>query len=422
MTAPPEPKPPFHFDYDFDKYDLVRVGNIFGLPKWKVGDGCIAWIRRWDPKIEHMHDFGGRDHPSGYSTYATGSGESLQSYGAYLARHALALEAGELLLTTPINKARYTYDTWDEWLSRFSPTRQDGLWSADGTGEHPDFSLHELKAEASGNVRPSNDPALLASLAGVDSAGNIGPLLTIDASWSSPDRVSVHISSVLVPTSDSDVASRALGTTPPPNMWLPRLEHYDDEDANDRRVHSDMAPVEPWITDVRAELKIDEHDPYGCREAVQRARPARYIVNDFKLRAEEPWADLWRDPIGHPVFRSLVWGERRGQGEHETSDCGSALQCDRAFLAKLLAALNRDLILLVKLQHYHERPRYETSEQGKDEPFTYANLVLTIGCDLRVTRVIPSQDDFAVIGALDERTRHNFRSCVRALKGFAQPR
>ena len=150
MTAPPEPKPPFHFDYDFDKYDLVRVGNIFGLPKWKVGDGCIAWIRRWDPKIEHMHDFGGRDHPSGYSTYATGSGESLQSYGAYLARHALALEAGELLLTTPINKARYTYDTWDEWLSRFSPRSRRGVgWNWGGVVSGV-FNLESPGVEAPG--------------------------------------------------------------------------------------------------------------------------------------------------------------------------------------------------------------------------------------------------------------------------------
>ena len=81
---------------------------MFGVPTWKVADRCVAWIRKWDPKIEHMHDFGGRERPSGHSDYTMGAEESFQSYGAYLARHALALEAGRLFQTTPLQRGRYT--------------------------------------------------------------------------------------------------------------------------------------------------------------------------------------------------------------------------------------------------------------------------------------------------------------------------
>ena len=122
-----KPTPPFHFDYDFDKHDLSRVGNIFGVPTWKIADRCVSWIRKWDRKIEYMHEFGGRERPSGHSNYTTGAEESFQSYGAYLARHALALTAGRLLLTTPLSVDRYTFDRWEEWLERYSPTRNDGL-------------------------------------------------------------------------------------------------------------------------------------------------------------------------------------------------------------------------------------------------------------------------------------------------------
>ena len=103
-----KPKAPFHFDYDFDKHDLSRVGNIFGVPTWKIADKCVSWIRKWDRKIEYMHDFGGRERPSGHSNYTAGAEESFQSYGAYLARHAVALTAGRLLLTTPLSVDRYT--------------------------------------------------------------------------------------------------------------------------------------------------------------------------------------------------------------------------------------------------------------------------------------------------------------------------
>jgi hypothetical protein len=416
----PEPQPPFRFDYEFDKYDLASIANIFGLPKWEVGDRCVAWIRKWDPKIEHMHEFGGRDHPSGYSIYATGAGDSFQSYGAYLARHALALEAGRLLLTTPIKKAQYTYDRWEEWLSHYSPTRQDGLWLADGTGKHPDFSLHDLKAEGSdGKERPSEDPVLHSLLAGINEDGRIGAFLTVDGSWSSPDGVHVAVSSVLVPTGDTAVAARALATAPLTHMWLPTFEYDDDEYDNERRHYSDMAPVEPWITRVQAELKIDKRDPSGCWEAIQRARPAKHIIKAFNLSAQKPWGDAWLDPASRAVFRSLAWGEHEGQGEHETSDSGSALLCERAFLLEMLTALDRNLIVLVKLQHYRERSRFAADNESTGA-FSYAYSALSLNHHLEVTRIVPTRSDLGVIEGLGEQARYEFRHRLRAIKSASR--
>jgi hypothetical protein len=196
-------------------------------------------------------------------------------------------------------------------------------------------------------------------------------------------------------------------------MWLPRFECYANEDEDDRQRFANMAPVDPWITNVKAELKIDEHDPYASGEAVQRARPAKRIIKAFGLRADDPWADAWRDESGSVVLRSRAWGRRRGEGERETSDSGSALQCARIFLSELLSALNCNLIVLVKLRHYRERQRYEAAEC--DDPLTYAYSVLSIGRDLRVEHVVPTQHDFDRIKALEEHTRHEFENRLRAL-------
>jgi hypothetical protein len=262
-------------------------------------------------------------------------------------------EAGKLVLTVPINKARYAYDRRDERLSHYSPTRQEGLWLAGGIGEFPNVSLHDLKAEGTGEDRPSGGSAPLASLAGVESDWSIGEFLTIDGSWHSPDGVRVDISSVLVPIEDSDASARALGTAPLLQMWLPTFVGDEDEDEIDRhQYHSDIRPVEAWITDVRAELKIDERDPNGCREAVERARPAKHIIQAFELRADDPWAVVWHDCTGRAIFRSLAWGKREGRGERETSKSGSALQCEpTTFLSELLTTLDRDL-----------RSRYEADD------------------------------------------------------------
>jgi hypothetical protein len=143
----PEPDPRFSFGYDFDKYQLTGLGEIFGLSNWVIGDLSTRWIRTWDAKVESMYDFAGRPHPSGHYGYYEGTGDSFHSYGTYLARHALALTGGQLLLERPITGASYPGEhRWEEWRSDFSPTMSDGLWLADGTGEYPDYALHDLLA------------------------------------------------------------------------------------------------------------------------------------------------------------------------------------------------------------------------------------------------------------------------------------
>jgi hypothetical protein len=283
---------------------------------------------------------------------------------------------------------------------------------ADGTGSYPDFCLHDLKDESSEEERPSDDPALLASLVGVTDE-SIGAFLTVDGSWSSPDGVRATVSSALVAAGQSDVAARALGTAPLSQMWLPALEHHEDE--GDRRRFADMDPVEPWITDRHLELKIDKYDPYASGDAVKRARPAEYIIRAFSLRADHPWADAWRNQSGSAVLRSLAWGRTEGEGERETSDSGSALQCKRVFLSELLSTLDRHLIVLVKLQHYRERQRYAATEFDQDDPFTYAYSVLLIGSDLRVEHIVPTEHEFHVVEALDQHRRYEFASRLRAL-------
>jgi hypothetical protein len=116
---------------------------------------------------------------------------------------------------------------------------------------------------------------------------------------------------------------------------------------------------------------------------------------------------------GAPFFDLLLGDE--GEGERGTSDSGSALQCARVFLSELLSALDRHLIVLVKLRHYLERQRYEATERDQDDPFTYAYVVLSISRDLRVEHVVPTQHDFGRIKALDEHTQYEFADRFRAL-------
>lgn len=404
-----KPKAPFHFDYDFDKHDLSRVGNIFGVPTWKIADRCVSWIRKWDPKIEYMHDFGGRERPSGHSNYTTGAEESFQSYGAYLARHALALTAGQLLLTTPFSVGRYSFDRWDEWLARYSPTRDDGLWLADGLGTVPDFALHDLTDESNGNPKPCDDQALLRSLAGVSEDDRVAQDLMVDGSWSSPDGVRVNVSSALIPPDQAILASRAVVTAPLMDMWLPSLEPGDDNDGDHVRFGRDVAPVEAWITDPHVELKIDDNDPSGVRDALQRPRPASRIIRSFRLRPEKPWADSWIAPGKRVAFRSRAWGRQIGVGDRKDSDSGAALFATRPFLTSFLTATDRDLLLLIKLEHFRESERYNPADDDPSDRFTHTYSLLLVDRQLRVRPIVPTSADVATVSSLDKYSIHNFQ-------------
>jgi hypothetical protein len=411
-----KPKTPFHFDYDFNKHDLSRVGNIFGVPTWKIADRCTSWIRKWDPKIEYMHDFGGRDRPSGHSNYTTGAEESFQSYGAYLARHALALTAGRLLLTTPFSVDRYNFDRWDEWLARYSPTRDDGLWLADGLGTVPDFALHDLMAdEANGRPKPCDEQTLLCSLAGVSEDGRIPKDLMVDGSWSSPDGVRVNVSSALVPPHQAILASRAVVTAPLMDMWLPSLEPGDDDSGDHVRFGRDVAPLEPWITDPHVELHIDDNDPSGVPAALQRPKPGTRTIRTFRLHPEKPWADSWIAPGKRVAFRSRAWGRKTWRGDRDDSDSGAALFATRPFLAEFLTVTDRDLLVLIKLEHYRESERYSPADDEPSDRFTHAYSLMLVDKHLRVRPVVPASDDVATVARLDEYSIHDFQKRLTAL-------
>jgi hypothetical protein len=87
----------------------------------------------------------------------------------------------------------------------------------------------------------------------------------------------------------------------------------------------------------------------------------------------------------------------------------------RDYLAELLTALDRDLLVLVKLRHYQERQHYESTDHEPSDPFTYSFSLLSISRDLRVERVVPTQHDYDLIEALGEHASYDFGNRLQAL-------
>jgi len=198
-------------------------------------------------------------------------------------------------------------------------------------------------------------------------------------------------------------------------MWLPSLEPGDDDSGDHVRFGRDVAPLEAWITDPHVELHIDDNDPSGVREALQRPRPGTRTIRTFRLHPEKPWADSWIAPGKRVAFRSKAWGRKIWRGDRDDSDSGAALFATRPFLAEFLTATDRDLLVLIKLEHYRESERYSPADDEPSDRFTHSYALLLVDRQLRVRPIVPTPADVATVAALDKYSIHDFQKRFTAL-------
>jgi hypothetical protein len=182
------------------------------------------------------------------------------------------------------------------------------------------------------------------------------------------------------------------------------------------RFGRDVAPLEAWITDPHVELHIDDNDPSGVPEALQRPRPATRIIRTFRLRPEKPWTDSWIAPGKRVAFRSRAWGRKTWRGDRDDTDSGVALFATRPFVTDFLAATDRDLLVLIKLEHYRESERYNPVDDEPSDRFTHAYSLLLVDRHLRVRPLGPASDDVVTVASLDKYSIHDFQKRFAALR------
>lgn len=396
----PKPEPDFNFEYDFEKYKITDLGRMFGVPQWEAGDRCIRWIRTMSPDSSSMYDFAGRSKPSrGSDGYREGTDDRFHSYGTYLAWHARALAGGELFLERPVVRLERYEESWEDWLKDYRVTRPDGLWLSDGVGPYPARACDDLSDGTSKQSRPTSDQGTLLNLAGIEIGKPLGQSVLVAGSWSSPDNVSVNIMSALVPKGEAELAAVALGAASEHNLYLPSLRAYEGEDEDGDFGNDENTPCKVWISRREAYSKLDKYDPYGSDAAIQRPRLTMAINTDFAAASKDPWSADWLMPGGKRAYSADAWGMRRGDGQAEKAEEGTAVVCDTAFLLEVLRSLDCSLLLLVKLDLYIEGNRYGDDETSSSK-FVHSWLTATIDDTGAVQIVEPVDPDREVVRKL----------------------
>jgi hypothetical protein len=358
----PKPKQEFYLDYDFEKYNVENLSDVFGKPGWEVKDMITEAVRAYDTDITNMYDDGGRK--VGHRNRLRGMTSVYHSYGQQLGWHALLVVAGRLLSQYPVTDDSYYDDPWTGWLSTRLLTRNDGLWLSDGMDRPPlDVKINLLEKGEKGLVITGNKAKIL-SLIGANSG--LGKEIVVEGNWSSPDNIEVHISSALVVPRKAVVLAKELIQEEPFVVWLPTCNEYEEE-----YLRNDKKDYAPWIVCPSWEGRLDEDDPLGSICAMWRPHFAESIVATFSLWTNDAFGRIWKNSVGKSMAYSQAWGYK-SKHEDEASSSGIRLVCSDELLKNVLTTRDADLLVLVKLR------RYEKGIGYRDSRFSHTISVIRI--------------------------------------------
>ena len=341
----------FFLDWDFDKYDVHDLANVFARQGWAVRDLIADEVHRLDPSVTSMYDDAGREIP--FRRPSAGLTSSFDVYGQYLAWHALGFVAARLLSQHPITEDQEHCERWTNWLSNKLLTRSDGLWLSDGMDRPPlSVKVNVLDKREEGLVLTGNRDKLM-SLVGIDNR-TIGRDLVVEGDWKSPDGIDVHISSALVHgRKGRKLAKEILGEDDAFSIWLPTL-NYDDEEHDPFR--TEKHEYAPWIVSPYNEgQKLDRYDPLSVISVERRPRFVASITDQYSLRPGDPFQRSWLMPRGKFAATTDAWGFEIPY--EDGGETGARLVCRTEFLSSVLEWKKANLILLIKLSRYEEGDR-----------------------------------------------------------------
>lgn len=410
----PRPENAFHLDYDFDKYQLERLCRVFARPGWEVKDQINGWVRRWDKSVSGMHEC---PRTSQYDdTWSSGYVPDRDPYGGYLGWHALMLVAGELFASLPVVGDDWCGDAWSAFLKEYRLSRDDGRWLADLTDLFPLDLVREadIKMPKCGDKRSTmrDDGRLLAPLLGISEGKLAADWMPVSGRWSIGRDTTLTIQSVLADESDARSTVMTLLSEEPYFRWLP-----DNEDEISRHFGKEGHSIQPWVAVMpNTERQLDRHDPYGAKSAIDRPFPTDFTQQVLGVNPGDAVVRQWTDTTG-PQFYAEAWGAESGRGEHAWSKTGSRLFVRTASLKALLGAVDRNLVVFVKLQKYHQRKSNDRS--GDTNPFTHRSLIVISSKkgDVWLPQRLSAKAKWAV-DALAADHRRDFYPRFRAIAGL----
>ena len=185
-----------------------------------------------------------------------------------------------------------------------------------------------------------------------------------------------HIGSALVSPDKSFALLRALGTAKDAHDYaLPSAE-------SDLQIDEIGFELKGWIVDDSHDRGLDSQDRWAGGISFPPPMPAPYIIDAMGLETDSDWR-LWLDREKSVVVASQVWGHFDEARRHESSDPerGNRIRASLRFLTKMLATLDRDLIIDVKIDRRRRLRPYESVLGNDKERIPTKTRLYLLGAD-----------------------------------------
>lgn len=359
-APPPAAKPTsgFRFDHEFKKIEISTLAHLFNVPQATVEDAIAAEITHQWPEATSLDFFPGRER------YEWDRGDRYEFYREHIQRHALLNAATSLSKALPVVVRSYETgggSPWLEWRDRYDVTFDDGSWLSDWKDPVPPQAKEDLLGKRIGQQETLQDQqTVLRKLGFVDAAA----LIPLYGRWSSPDGVSVRVTSALTERKGAIGRCFAFSKQPSHDIWLP--EFWDEGYYDHRnRQESLFAPL-VWAPETHR-LGIDVGDEIAAQGPAGRPRLGIDLTKSLGL-VNEPNSGDWRTVDGCLALRSQVWGIWTPDPDHRQSrhhEDGEILWASPDWLAATLSTLNRRLVFMVTLWKYRSSRDYDSSSGVK---------------------------------------------------------
>jgi hypothetical protein len=349
----------FEFDYEFTKHDIDTLARLFNVSKGVVQDAIAAEImRRW-PEAVSMDYFPGRERRH------WDHGSRFELYREHVQRHALLSAATSLAKILPVVVRSYDAGNgspWQEWRDRYDITFDDGSWLSDHKDPVPEQAKENLLGERVGRQEVLQDQGVVLRKLGYLTTDSMA-FFPLYGRWSSPDGVTVKVTSALTEKRGAIGRCGAFAKQPSHELWLP--EFWDDGYYDRRsRQESPFAPL-VWAPEVHS-LGIDVGDEIAAEGAG--GRPRLGVDLTKRLGLVNALGGEWRTKTGCLALRSQVWGSWKpdpDSGQSHYHEDGEILWASPEWLAMTLSTLNRQLVFTVRLWKSKSSRDYTLSSEVK---------------------------------------------------------
>lgn len=340
----------FSFDYDFDRYWMGPVAEVFNQSVGEIRKRLEEWISKWDASATGRWDEDPRRHMygDGLRTYSNhGSYPEVDRYSFYLGYHSLFCAAGELLKSLPTADPEWRHGTWGAWVADHCLTRSDGEWLADRRDPNPQslrrWQLEvvpwERRAEWKFEITVRDfDEALFA-------AADMPDGINLYGSWvvsSGSNKESIRINSAIVSPTRASALLRAFQCSRDlQTLFLP-LEWGDAE------VFQQEFWLRGWVRDIDVSANLDRFDTAAGFTPWPGPLPGRRARKLLDLQHSHDYRHWYSN--GQKVGTLRLWGDRQDRPSGGNYDYGERISADKAFVQEALKRLQASLILEVEIE------------------------------------------------------------------------